>query len=157
MKNILRRSGCKMDLVIFYFMNVLTIRHLNIFFEITSWRPFSYAKDTANISHIFVVLLWATSSESATHFFFLTSSVVTLCLLMMGFYFSDSKRHSQPVLWEIKLATKQDTTLLVKNEMSFDDDWKLGFWWWSCCSVYRCHIMMLYTWNIIFHANFASI
>ena len=35
----------------------------------------------------------------------------------------------------------------VKESM-YVDEWKIGFWWWSCCSIFRSQIIMSYTWNL---------
>ena len=35
-----------------------------------------------------------------------------------------------------------------KGSQLYGDRWKLYFWWWAHCSVYRSQIRMLYTWNL---------
>ena len=38
--------------------------------------------------------------------------------------------------------------LKISKEDFYDDRWKLNFWWWAHCSVYRRRNIMLYTWNL---------
>ena len=35
-----------------------------------------------------------------------------------------------------------------KGFQLYSGGWKLNFWWWTCCSVYRSRNIMLYPWNL---------
>ena len=37
---------------------------------------------------------------------------------------------------------------MAEGGQLYGDGWELGLWWWALCSVYRCRIMKLYTWNL---------
>lgn len=54
---------------------------------------------------------------------------------------------------------REISTYFFKNQVH--KTWLLGCYldllWWSFCNIYKCWIMILYTWNIMLYGNYTSL
>ena len=47
-----------------------------------------------------------------------------------------------------RAATKTQCRQKKKGDQLYGDRWKVNFWWWTHCRIYRIRNIMLYTWNL---------